>query len=219
MTHAHPLHVAVEVACLCCFLPQPFHFTSTSDQVVCTLCVHHIGAEKAERRDSEHVRLWAARHAQLDAAHAQHVRETDALLLARDEDLTVLRGQVAELTAVVAGQFTAGIDGVRNLLHSDLVKRAERNTELAKRQIDWAMAGLWRLERCHHDAAASPATCSCGRAAGSCAESRALDPSRQALADWEKKNVALLQAGRRHGLPSEHPAVLGQRQHAGPNAR
>lgn len=209
MTHAHPLHADLEVSCLCCLAPQPFHFTSTSDQVVCTLCLHHIGAEKSERRDLEHVRLWAARWAASETAHEEYIAETDALLVARDQDLTILRDQVAELGALVAGQFSAGIDGVRGLLQNDLVKRAERNTELARRQIDWAMAGLWCIAALHHDGPA--AKCSCGRTAGTCAESSAIDSLRQALGDWEKKNVLLLQDGRRHGLPAEHPAVLAQR--------
>ena len=209
MTHAHPLHVDLEVACLCCRAPQPFHFTSLSDQVVCALCVHHIGAEKSERRDLEHVRMWAARCTANQTMHDAYIAETDALLVARDTDLTELRVQVAELRALVAGQFSAGIDGVRGLLQNDLVKRAERNTELARRQIDWAMAGLWRIAALHHDDPA--AKCSCGRTAGTCSESTAIDSIRQALGDWEKKNVALLQGGRRHGLPPEHPAVLAQR--------
>jgi hypothetical protein len=209
VTHAHPLHVDLEVACLCCLAPQPFRFTSLSDQVVCALCVHHIGAEKAERRDMEHVRLWAARWAASETAHEQYRAETDALLVIRDNDLTALRAQVTELSALVAGQFSAGIDGVRGLLQNDLVKRAERNTELANRKIDWAMAGLWRIAALHHDAAA--AKCSCGRSLATCAESAAIDSLRQALGDWEKKNVVLLQNGRRHGLPDGHPAVLAQR--------
>ncbi|MDJ0377444.1 hypothetical protein [Cryobacterium sp. PH31-L1] len=209
VTHAHPLHVDLEVACLCCLAPQPFHFTSLSDQVVCSLCVHHIGAEKSERRDLEHVKLWASRWASAETVHADYIAETDALLVGRDNDLTALRDQVAELSAIVAGRFTAGIDGVRSLLQNDLVKRAERNTELARRQIDWAMAGIWRVEALHHYSAAQK--CSCGRTAGSCAESAAIDPLRQALLAWEKKNVALLRGGSRHGLPADHPAVLAQR--------
>ena len=209
MTHSHPLHVDLEVPCLCCLAPQPFHFASLSDQVVCLNCVHHIGAEKSERRDLEHVRLWATRWAASETAHEQYSSESDALLVSRDNDLTALRDQVTELSALVAGQFSAGIDGVRGLLQNDLVKRAERNTELARRQIDWAMAGLWRIAALHHDAAA--AKCSCGRSIATCAESAAIDSLRQALGDWEKKNLALLQNGRRHGLPAEHPAVLAQR--------
>ncbi|WP_104135229.1 MULTISPECIES: hypothetical protein [unclassified Cryobacterium] len=209
VTHAHPLYADLEVPCLCCLAPQPFHFTSSSDQVVCALCVHHIGAEKSERRDLEHVRLWTTRWAASETAHGEYIAETDALLVARDTDLTALRDQVAELSTLVAGQFAAGIDGVRDLLQNDLVKRAERNTELARRQIDWAMAALWRVAQLHHDGTA--AKCSCGRTISSCAESAAIDSLRQALGDWEKKNLAMLQNGRRHGLPTEHPAVLAQR--------
>lgn len=28
VTHTHPLHVDLDVQCLCCLAPQPFHFTS-----------------------------------------------------------------------------------------------------------------------------------------------------------------------------------------------
>jgi len=210
VTHMHALHIDLEVACLCCLAPQPFHFTAASDQVVCALCLHHIGAEKSERRDGEHVRLWAARWAASQTAQQAYIAETDALLVARDQDLTALRDQVAELSAIIAGQFEAGNDGVRGLLRNDVVKRAERNTELARRQIDWAMAGLWHIEALHHDDEAQPTKCSCGRRAGTCPESSAIDSLRQALRDWEKKNLVLLQGGRRHGLPEDHPAVLAQ---------
>ena len=211
MAHEHPLYVDIEVACQCCLAPQSFHFTSASDHVVCALCVHHVGAEKAERRDSEHVRMWAVRWADSDTEQCAYIAQTDALLLARDTEINSLRDQVAELGALVAGQFSAGIDGVRTLLHNDLVKRAERKTELARKQIDWAMAGLWRMDRLHHDDLQQPTKCSCGRTMGTCAESLAIDPLRRSLRDWETKNVALLQGGRRNGLPADHPAVLAQR--------
>ena len=58
MPHPHPLHADVEVPCLCCGSVQRFRFASSSDQVVCGHCRSHLGAERAEQRDREHIALW-----------------------------------------------------------------------------------------------------------------------------------------------------------------
>jgi hypothetical protein len=215
VTHSYPLYVAVLAQCYCCRSLQPFTFTSVTDQVVCASCLHHLGAEKAERRDAEHVELWVGQFAEQQDKHRRYAEKTQATIAEKDEAIAALTGQVDGLRSLVAGRFdNTPIGGVRGILESDLVKRAERKTELAQRQIDWAMAVIWRVGTLHHVDEKSPLTCICGRSAAGCAEGKAIDPLRQAMLEWEKKNLRLLRDGKRNGLPDDHPAVLALRKGA-----
>ncbi|TDW30242.1 hypothetical protein [Cryobacterium psychrophilum] len=208
MTHAYELHVDLLAQCFCCRSRQPFNFTSATDQVVCSFCTRHVGSDKSERRDQDHLRLWVEIFSDEQAMHRAYVAATQQGIAERDATIEDLSSRVTELADLVAGQFDeTPSDGVRGLLQNDLVKRAERKTELASRQIDWAMAVIWRLSVLHHDDADKPLYCVCGRRAPSCAEAKAIDPVRTAVTDWEKKNERLLLGGKRHGLPDDHPAV------------
>ena len=153
MPHDYALHTELEARCLCCGSLQPFTFTSDSDQVVCAHCRSHLGPEKAERRDLAHIALWRgiseaqALAASAAAAQAEADAEESATRIAE------LEAKVAELSATVIGQFdSAPASGVREELQSDLVRRAERATELANRRTDRMMAVLWRLGVLHHAA-------------------------------------------------------------------
>ena len=213
MSHAYELHVDLLAQCFCCRSRQPFNFTSASDQVVCSFCTRHVGSDKAERRDEDHVRLWVDLFSDEQSMHRAYVATTQQGIAERDASIADLSAQITQLARLVAEQFDeTPSDGVRGLLQNDLVKRAERKTELASRQIDWAMAVLWRLAVLHHDDADKPLYCVCGRRTVSCAEAKAIDPVRTAVADWEKKNERLLGDGKRHGLPGDHPAVITGRR-------
>lgn len=210
MTHSYPLHTSVQATCLCCQMDQPFTFTSVSDHVVCASCVHHLSAEKAERRDTEHVTRWAAHFADELQAHTDFAAASVAVIAEKDAEIDRLTGQVEELGRVVSGTFERGeVAQVRALLEGDLIKRAERKAELAGKRVDWSMAVLWRLSLLHTVDAAVPQRCRCGTSSAGCAELVALEPLRQALSDWEEKNLRLLADGKRTALPTDHPAVTG----------
>lgn len=212
MTHSYPLYVAIRAQCFCCRSLQSFNFTSASDQVVCSFCLHHLGDEKAERRDADHVTLWVGEYADLQNVHRKSVEKSESDLAERDATIAELTGQVDELRALVAGEFDRTVSGgIRAVLESDLVRRAERRNDLGGRQLDWTMAVIWRVGMLHSGDPAKPGFCTCGRSIPACADGRAIDPQRQAVSDWEKKNLALLAAGKRHGLPDDHPAVAAQR--------
>ncbi|TFC93092.1 MULTISPECIES: hypothetical protein [Cryobacterium] len=212
MTHSYPLYVAIRAQCFCCQSLQPFTFTSPTDQVVCAACLHHLSAEKAERRDAEHIRLWVGQYADQQENHRQFAEKSAVADAAQQSVIDGLAAQVAELRSVVAGESDrAKSAGVRALLESDLVRRAERKTELAHRQLDWAMAVLWQVGQLHHAVEGAPLACVCGRNTATCAEGRALDPQRQAVLDWERKNLVLLRAASRHALPDDHPEVQKRR--------
>jgi hypothetical protein len=205
MPHAYELHVDVAAQCLCCLATRSFRFSSPSDQVVCALCVNHLGTDKSERRDREHVRMWADLLADQQVNHQVEVERLDAALAAEGATIAELREQSAGLSAVVAGEFATG--GVRELLENDVVRRADRGTELANRRNDRTMAVLWRLERLHHENDKKNGACTCGKPVITCEEFRAIEPERRSIREWEAKNVALAADGQRHGLPAEHPAV------------
>jgi|GEM_PF-2324194 len=207
MPHQHPLHADVDVPCLCCGSVQRFRFASASDQVVCGHCRTHLGADRAEQRDREHVALWRG-------ILESHDAEARAAAESAAEAAAETAGLVARLTAE-RDQLRAGaIDGATDVgaalqdqLRDDRVRRAERATQLTAKRVDTAMVALWRLQAFHHPDARKPGSCICGRTLPACGESRILEGVRQEMLDWERRNLELLRAGRRHGLPPEHPEV------------
>jgi len=207
MPHQYRLHTDVEARCLCCESMQHFVFASPTDHVVCEHCRRHLGDDKAERRDREHVALWRGIVEARDAAAAE--AGTAAEQAATDAASTIA-GLTAERDQLRAGAIDgSGETGaaLRRDLGGELVRRAERATELTNRRLDRAMVALWRLQAFHHPDPRKPGTCSCGKPLPSCPESRILEGVRQEMRDWETRNLALLRAGKRHGLPAEHPEV------------
>lgn len=206
MPHAYPLHADVTAPCLCCRAPRTFRFSSPADQVVCAACANHTGAAKAERRDAEHVEMWAALYSVEQNDHRDDVSRLESAVASADASIAELRDQVVQLTALAAADVAASTSGgVRALVENDVVRRAERGTELANRRTDRVMAALWRIDALHHPQAGDPRLCTCGEPGGKCAENLALEPERQTLRDWERKNLALARAGSRHALPAGHP--------------
>ena len=209
MTHSHPLHVDVDAQCLCCQSMQPFRFASPTDQVVCPFCSKHLGSDKSERRDRDHIALWLDLHTELQDAHLNAVSSAQVAGAQAAATLLELSAEVAQLTEAIATNFeSAPAAGIRDALGSEVLTRSERRTELLYRRLDRLMVAIWRIDVLHHDADA-PGPCVCGRPVASCPESRAIDGERQELRTWEAKNLQLLREGARHALPSEHPAVAG----------
>lgn len=204
--HDHPLHVDVEVQCHCCRTPQPFRFASPSDQVVCPFCRNHLGSGKAERRDRDHVSLWVQVFSDERDAHAADAARATADAAAAAARVAELEAKVAALSSGVLTEFeNTASGGVRAELEGELVRRAERRTELADRRTDRLMGALWRLRLLHRDDEKRPGHCACGRRSAQCAEGIILEQERRAIEEWEGKNAALARAGRRHALPPDHP--------------
>lgn len=207
MPHPHPLHADVDVPCLCCGSVQRFRFASSSDQVVCGHCRSHLGAERAEQRDREHIALWRS----ILEEHDRHAREAaDSAGLAAAESAERVARLTAERDQLRSGVLDGSTEGgaaLQEQLRDDRVRRAERATELTARRVDTAMVALWRLQVFHHPDPRKPGSCTCGRSLPACGESRILEGVRQEMLDWERRNLQLMRAGKRHGLPPEHPEV------------
>ncbi|TXN31894.1 hypothetical protein [Lacisediminihabitans profunda] len=187
---------------------QPFRFASPTDQVVCAFCARHVGGDKAEKRDADHLAMWSELYGEAMEQHAGYVAETTSELRTAEATIAELRARVAELTRSVADSFEGSdLGGARNLVETEVIRRSERKTELAQRQNDRIMAALWRVERLHRDADSGGNSCTCGKTTATCAEWKAVEPQRRTLRDWEARNLALLRGGERHALPEEHPEV------------
>lgn len=212
MPHDHPLHVDVQVQCHCCRTPQPFRFTSPTDQVVCPFCRNHLGSEKAERRDREHVSLWGQVFSDEREAHAADTAKAAADAATAAALVAELESRVAALSAGVLTQFDGTASGgVRAELEGELVKRAERRTELADRRTDRLMSALWRLRLLHRDDEKLAGHCVCGKRSVQCAEGIILEQERRTIEEWEGKNAALARAGKRHALPTDQTEAGGRR--------
>jgi hypothetical protein len=150
--HAYELHVEVTAMCLCCRAPRTFVFASPTDQVVCASCVAHLGSDKSERRDLQHVAMWADLYADQRINHEAEVEGLSATIAADAETVAALRDQVAGWTAVAAGKFAdSRSSGVRELVETEVLARSARSVELLQRRIDRLMAALWKIEALHHD--------------------------------------------------------------------
>lgn len=183
MPHPYELHTDVLAPCACCRSEQPFRFTSAADQVVCGFCRHHLGESKAARRDGDHIALWRAQYTREVEAHAGDVAAAAASAETGSATIDALAAQVGQLTAVASGVFDETlVGGIRDVLENDLLRRAERRTELVTRRLDQSLAALAEVELLHHDAAAGQ--CSCGRSVMRCGEYRAVEPQRAGLRDW-----------------------------------
>jgi len=209
VTHSHPLHVDVEAQCLCCRSVQPFRFASPTDQVVCPFCAKHLGSDKADRRDRDHVELWLDLYTELQDAHTHAISSAQVASTQAEATIAGLRAAVAQLTEAIATGFESAPAGIRDALGSEILTRSERRTELLYRRTDRLLATIWRIDAIHHDAD-SAGQCSCGAAVANCPEGRAIDGERRELRTWEAKNLQLLREGARHALPPEHPAAAGR---------
>ncbi|MGO7983391.1 hypothetical protein ACC691_36685, partial [Rhizobium johnstonii] len=87
MPHDYPLHTDIEVRCLCCQSMQRFRFTSPSDHIVCEHCRAHLGDDKAERRDREHIALCRS--------------ITDAEQQSHRDDVDAAAGEASEASATI----------------------------------------------------------------------------------------------------------------------
>jgi hypothetical protein len=188
VAHQYALHTAVTAPCLCCRAPRVFTFTSASDQVVCATCTHHLGAAKSERRDTEHVAMWAELYARETSSHDSDVAAAVTSEAADAAIIAALTEQTVSLTAVVADRFEERAVGVRELIENDVVRRAERNTELANRRTGRVMAVLAAIDELHHDDPSRADRCSCGKPVVGCPEYRAVEPERKAIREWAAKH-------------------------------
>lgn len=188
MAHSYELHVDVIAECWCCLAPRPFVFSSASDQVVCSLCLHHQGSAKAEARDREHVAMWAGLLRETEEQKRQLREAASATQRSDSHEIATLKEQLGALQKSVSDRVEQMPTGdARLLVESELVSRSARKAELAQRSIDRLMGVLSQLNTLHGDDPGDPLRCRCGLAVTRCAEWKAIEPVRRLVLDWEKR--------------------------------
>jgi len=205
-----PLHQNVVLPCGCCGIPHGFLFTSQSDQVVCPACRNH--AQDPEKRSVLHRERWMGYQAKRDEEHEEHLIRLRQELRARDAAIAELRQRVADLQAVVLGEYeNAPLGDLQTFLQSEVVAGAESKMRAAYQSRGRAMAALWAIDRMHRDGK-RPNFCECGVAVDKCSARKALPESIvNDLDRWERRELELLKRGVRHQLPEDHPEVVKRR--------
>ena len=185
--------------CQCCFIRAiPANGVTDRPVQICASCEPHYGNPAKTARDH------GVMMEQYRESNATFVERLDDRRLALEAELAETQQQVVTLTATIVSDYQERPAGsIQNVIEQDLVSAADKRLKAAVRLRDKAMGTIFRLSRLHHD---QDGTCSCGKRLVDCAELSALEGIRQDYSRWEKTQLELLNAGKSHGLPLDHPA-------------
>ena len=139
------------------------------------------------RRHTEHKLLEMRR--QVDHAKAEAARA----LQERDE----------AVKALTEGFEDGASEMLLTLARDVTLRDLEAKKRSAYRGRDRAMAAVWRIDEIHN--ARLGGKCACGKVLRTCREYQALAFFRDAFYEWERRQIELMKAGKRHGLPANHP--------------
>jgi len=185
--------------CQCCFIRTvPSNGITDRPVQICAACEPHYGNPAKTARDH------GVMMEQYRDANASFVERLDDRRLALEAELAETQQQVATLTATIVSDYQERPAGsIQNVVEQDLLSAADKRLKAAVRLRDKAMGTVFRLTALHHE---QDGACSCGRRLVDCAELSALESVRQDYVRWERAQLELLNAGRAHGLPLDHPA-------------
>ncbi|PWJ25488.1 hypothetical protein ATK17_1615 [Branchiibius hedensis] len=220
MADIETLHRPVTTDCRCCGLPREFIFKSTTDQVVCDLCLRHQGDQTARvlRRDQQHKNWWAEYLDQLRQERTDVVENLDARHAAKVEALTqelnAERLRASAMEAAVKDGFKQVNPVVAVWLDQVAIAAEREQKEKAHRFIAVLLRVLWYIDQNHHTPENSDdRDCSCGVRADKCLDFSALASIRSRLYEWEANETARAKLGQHNELPRDHPEA----RHYGPN--
>jgi hypothetical protein len=129
-------------------------------------------------------------------------RRTDA-----EAERDASNAQVRQLLATIAADYQERpLGDIQRLVEQQVVKDAERVQRGALRQRDRVMGVIFRVDELHHEEGDK---CKCGERITVCAEFAALSVIRDDYYKWERRQIELLEAGKHHGLPLDHPRGRG----------
>lgn len=185
--------------CQCCFISTvPANGITDRPVQICDRCEPHYGNPAKTARDH------GSMMAQYRDANAGVLERLDDRRLALEEELAETQRQVVTLTATIVSDYQVRPAGsIQNAVENEVLAAADKRLKAAVRQRDRAMGTVFRLSALHHE---QNGTCSCGRRLVDCAELGALEGIRQEYSRWERAQLLLLEAGKTHGLPLDHPA-------------
>ena len=189
--------------CRCCFitaLPAPVSSTERRPQV-CGTCEKHYGnREKTARDHSDSM-------ARLRDSHAAAMERLDVRRSRAEADLEAANERVQQLVATIATEYQQRpLGDIQRLLEQQVVKDAERAQHGAQRQRDRVMGAIFRIDELHHEVGEN---CMCGERITACPDFAAISVIREDYYKWERRQIELMAAGSKHGLPLDHPQGRG----------
>lgn len=209
---ALPLHKPTTVHCTCCGIPTEFRFTSQTDQAVCPPCQKH--GQNADKRNNLHRLRWIAH----DRARNEFHRKRQAEAAKSLADVRAERDEQAQkvkdmLEAIASGYNSPEAGLVKPFLQNGVVVEAEKKMRNAYFARDMAFKTMTRIQEFHHPVTGTD-KCQCGEYTFHCKVLEAIEWEGTHLERWQRKQLQLLNAGKRHDLPDNHPAVLASGRRA-----
>jgi hypothetical protein len=212
--HNYSLHTRVRVRCECCQLASDFHFTSHSDQVICSGCVRHQGDGDRQRdlRNADHASVYLSEigvlQEDLDTNRERQRNEYQRDLERLEAQVAAKDAQLAEqdelITQLQTALRTGTIDGdVSHWLADEEVQEAYAERDRARRSRDLVFRALSRLGVLHRRHPSRPHYCVCNAHVDQCRVFQAIESELDVLAKWEQHQLERHHDGLDHNLPSE----------------
>lgn len=204
--------VHMPTRCLCCNfdrVPSVVSHTEKPPQV-CPNCSKHFG--DWEKRDRAHVEEWRKFLDRTVDGHAVRLSTAQEQIAKLEQQVRERDTRIEEFVASALEDYsTRPIGDLQQFLQSEVVRDAERKRESAFRVRGRAMRAIWHLDELHRGAGDGK-MCECGRPTRECKEFAAVEPVREELYEWERRQIERVKAGKMHELPDRHPEV---RKHGG----
>lgn len=141
--------------------------------------------------------------ARLRDSHAAAMERVDVRRARAEADLDAAKAQVEQLVATIAAEYQQRpLGDIQGLVENQVVRDAERAQHGAQRQRDRVMGAIFRIDELHHEVLEN---CKCGRRITACPDFAAISVIREDYHKWERRQIELMEAGKQHGLPLDHP--------------
>lgn len=199
--------------CPCCQRRVRSHLARGVDgRNVCESCrtTEH---RTPEGKDRVHLYLWKRDFQNLGIKAKARIDEVEASAAAQkselDERSRAIARQNTELREQIAANFADDIsDSLKVLLQSTALTQAENEKDRAHSRENEVLSILLLDIEPHHRGKRGPVSkCRCGVLTAECPEWQAIEPLREQLQVWEKKQLQRMSEGKHFGLPYRHPEV------------
>lgn len=184
--------------CECCWITPVQHSVSDSSPY-CGTCRAHTYSLANLRTD--HRQLVAA----MIAEHSREIAQAKTAIEAREKAVVDVKAERDQLVKAIATDYLDSPSAALQALigNAAMFDQQERTTS-AYNARDRAMSAVWRMYDIHSEVLGDK--CHCGKPLAACDEYKALAFFWETYHRWERRQIDLMEDGKHHGLPADHPA-------------